>query len=71
MRVEIAGKLHRIGKSFLAVLEPVLDALAESCGHGGHKLRPEFAADRISPERQRQTSHLLPPLAQIDDAMQA
>ena len=35
-----------------------------SCG-------PKLAADRIAPKRQRQSGHLLPPPAEIHDAVQA
>ena len=32
---------------------------------------PERAADGVAAERQRQAGHFLPPLAEVDDALQS
>src|SRR5690349_24964561 len=43
-RVEVAGKLHGIGKSFFAMLQRVLDAVAKSVGDGRHQVCAQAAA---------------------------
>src|SRR5580765_5414669 len=45
LRVEIAGELHGISQRFFAVIEAILNALAESSGNDGHELRPHCSED--------------------------
>ena len=70
LRIEIAGELHGIGERFLSMVESILDAVTKSSCDICHQLRTEAAADRISSQRQRQPGDLLPPPAQIDNALQ-
>src|SRR5271154_6572495 len=51
--VQIAGKLHGIGQSFFAVLECVLNAVAQSGVDRGNQRGAKRAADGVSTERQR------------------
>src|SRR5216683_3114518 len=50
--VEIAGELHGVGESFVAVIERVLDAVTQRIGGGQQRLRAERAADGVASERE-------------------
>src|SRR5215469_13202516 len=69
--IEVTGELHRVGQRFFAVLQTVLNALPQSLRYGGHQLWTKRAPDTVASKRKRQACHFLPPLAEIDDAMQA
>src|SRR6266404_8061701 len=69
--IEIAGKLHGVAERFFAMINGILDALAQRLGDAGHRFWTERAPDGISAERQRQSGNFLPPPAEIDDAMQS
>src|SRR5208337_4969457 len=68
---EFAGELHGVRQGFFSVVERVLKTVAQRAVDCGDELRPKRAADGVASQRQRQPSHLLPPAAQVDDAMQA
>ena len=53
------------------MIERVLDALAQRGGNREDQFRTKRAADRIASQRQRQAGHFLPPLAEIDNALQS
>src|SRR5208282_2624846 len=63
--IEIAGKLHGIGERFFAMIDGVLNALAQRLGDAGHRFAAERAPDGVSAERQRQAGDFLPPPAEI------
>src|SRR6266567_4918174 len=69
LRVEIAGELHGIGQRFFAMIDGVLNTVAQSLRHTGDRLRTEGATDRIPAQRQWQTGYFLPPLTQIDNSL--
>ena len=71
MGIEIAGELHGVGQRFFAMIDGVLDALAQRLGDTGHRFRAKRATDGVSSERQRQSGDFLPPAAEIDDAVQS
>ena len=47
---EVAGELHGVGESFFAVVERVLDAVAEGVGGGEESFSAEGAADGVAAE---------------------
>ena len=49
--VEIAGELHGVGEGFFAMIERVLDAVAQGVGGGQQRLCAERAADGVAAER--------------------
>ena len=65
--VEIAGELHGVGERFVAVIEGVLDAVAECVGGGEEGLGPEGTTDGITAEWQGQAGLLVPPLAEVEE----
>jgi len=50
-RIKIAGELHGVGKGLLAVIESMLDAVAESVGRDEQRLRAKRSADGVAAER--------------------
>src|SRR5216684_5109150 len=46
--IEVARELHGVSKSFIAMIECVLNAFAESCGNASHQFVAEATPDRIS-----------------------
>src|SRR5271168_1801279 len=71
LRIEIAGELHGIGQSLFAMFQSILNAVAQCPVDSRYKLRAKRAADRVSPQWQRQARHLLPPASKVDNAVQA
>src|SRR6267378_856567 len=69
--IEVAGELHGIGECFVAMINCILDAVAQRLGNAGNRLGAKRSANRVSAERQGQAGYFLPPLAQIDDALQS
>src|SRR3974390_25803 len=69
--VQIAGELHGILQRFFAVVESVLDAIAQCVAAGQDQLRSQVALDGVSTQRKRQTGLVAPPLAHVDNAVQA
>ena len=69
--VKIAGKLHRVGKRFFAMIDGVLNTLTQRLGNARHGLGAKRAPDGVSAERQRQSRNFLPPSAEIDQAVQS
>src|SRR5262249_49892212 len=69
--IKVACKLHRVRKRLFAMVERVLNAVAQRMADAEHELRPKRAADGIASQRKRQSCHLEPPLAEIHDAMQS
>src|SRR5258708_19552683 len=53
------------------MIERVLDAVTQSVSNGGNQLRPKFTSNRISAQRKRQSSKFVPPLAHVQDLVQA
>src|SRR5580698_276225 len=64
--VEVASELHGVGEGLFAVIEGVLDAVAESVGRAGESFRTEGAADRVATQREGKTGLVAPPLAEIE-----
>src|ERR1700688_1611946 len=67
----VAGELHGVIKGFFAVFEAVFHAIANSARNLAPELRPKRSTNGIAPERQGEIGLLMPPHAEIDDAMQA
>src|ERR1019366_756442 len=65
-RLEIAGELHGVGERLLAVIEGMLNAVAQRIGGDPHGLFAESAANGVAAERQRQIRLLAPPRAKIE-----
>ena len=59
--------LHRL----LAVVEPGLDRLAKHLGKLEQRVHAEVAPRHVRPQRQRQPGLEQPPLAEVDDLLQA
>src|SRR5580700_11378034 len=53
------------------MLQRVLNAVAQGAVDCGNEFRAESAADRVASQRQRQACHLLPPPAEVDNAVQS
>src|SRR6266853_6244221 len=70
LSIKIASKLHGIAYRFLAMIESVLDTVAQRGRNGRHEFWPQSAPDCVAPQRQRQARHLLPPLPKVHDAVQ-
>src|SRR5260370_42158705 len=49
--IEIAGKLHGVAERFFAMIDCVLDALAQRLFYTGHRFRPERTADWVFAQR--------------------
>ena len=71
LRIEIAGKLHGVLQRFLAIVQSVLNAVAQSRAAGVHQLRAQLAANGVAAQRQRQTGLIAPPLAHVQNAVQS
>src|ERR1700683_2793063 len=71
LRIKIAGKLHRVGQSLFAMLERILNAVAQRTVYGRNQLRAQRAANRVPSQRQRQARHFLPPFPQVNNAVQS
>src|SRR3974377_268678 len=69
--IQIAGELHGILQRFFAVVESVLDAVAERVAAGQDQLSSQVALDGVSTQGERQTGLVAPPLAHVDNAVQA
>ena len=70
-RIEIARKLHRVFQRLLAVVERVLNAVAQRLGDDLVLLRAQRAANRVSAQGQHQARSFLPPDAQVQNLMEA
>src|ERR1700686_3780008 len=68
--IEIAGKLHRVAERLFAMINGVLDALAQRLSDAGHRFPPERAPYGVSSKRQRQSGNFLPPPAEIADTVE-
>src|SRR5437870_3547317 len=69
LRVEASRKLNRVGGSLLAMIQTVLDAVADILRDPLHNFSPEIALDDVAAERQRQFGLFEPPLSEIDNLM--
>ena len=69
--VEFAGKLHGVFESLLAVIECVLDAVAQGLGDDLVLFSSERAADGVAAEGQHQAGGFLPPDAKIENLVEA
>ena len=69
--VEIAGKLHGVFERLFAVIERVLDAVAQSLGDDLVRFRAQRAANGVAAERQHQAGGFAPPDAEIDDFVES
>src|SRR5207253_944607 len=69
--VEIARELHGVFQSFVAMRESVLNALLERTGDGAHQFGTKIAANGVAAQRQGKARHVAPPLATVEDLLQA
>ncbi len=69
--IEIAAVLERIIERLVAMRQSVLDALVKQSVHVANDCGAEIFADTVGAERQRQIGLFVPPLAEIDDELQA
>ena len=70
-RVQVAGKLHGVVEGLLAVVEGVLDAVADGFGDDAHGVCAERAADGVAAQREHEAGGLAPPYAQVEDLVEA
>src|SRR5581483_3324044 len=52
------------------MVERVLNAFAQRSSYAGHQFRAQAAPNRVAAQRQRKAGDFLPPLAEIDDAVE-
>jgi hypothetical protein len=69
--IEVARKLHRISERFLAMINGVLDTLAQRLGNTSHGFMAERSSNGVSAERKRESGNFLPPPAEIDNAVES
>src|SRR5271170_5696327 len=69
--VHVAGELHGVLESRFAVPERIADALPDDARHLTAHLGTKSAANRVCAERQRQARLFLPPLSEINHAVQS
>src|ERR1700733_7393843 len=69
--VEIAGELHGVGQGLFAIVERVLDAVAQGVGGGEEGFRAEGAADGVAAEGEGKTGLFAPPLAEVEELDEA
>src|ERR1700680_2461778 len=71
LSIKIASELHGIAERLLAMIESIMDTVAQRGRNGRHEFWPQSAPDGVAPQRQRQTRNLLPPLSKVHDAVQS
>jgi hypothetical protein len=69
--VQVAGELHGVLERCFAVVERVLDAVAQGVGGDELDLRTERAADGVAAKREGKAGLLVPPYAEVDDLLEA
>jgi len=69
--VQVARELHRVLERLFAMVEGVLDAVAQGIGGGEEGVDAEGAADGVATEREREVGLLAPPLAEVEELEQA
>src|SRR5208282_3073276 len=69
--IKIAGKLHSVAERFFAMINGILNTLAQRLGDARYRFSAERAPDGVSSEGQRQSGNFLPPPAKIDHAVQS
>ena len=69
--VEVACELHGVFEALFAVVEAVLDAVAEGLGGDAHHIGAEAAADGVAAEGKHEAGLFAPPDAEIDDFAEA
>ena len=69
--VEVARELHRVLERLFAMVEGVLDAVAQGVGGGEEGVGAEGPADGVSTEREREVGLFAPPLAEVEELEQA
>ena len=69
--VEIARKLHGVFECLFAVVQGVLNAVAQRFGDDGVRLSAQGAANCIAAKGQHELGLLSPPNAEVDDFMQS
>jgi hypothetical protein len=52
LRVKVAGELHGVGESFLAMIKRVLNAFTQCLVDAGNQLRSQVPADGVAAQRQ-------------------
>src|SRR5208337_307331 len=69
--VEVAGKLHGVFEGLFAVVEGVLDAVANGFGDDAHGIGAQGTANGVAAQGQDEAGGLAPPDAEIENLVEA
>ena len=70
-RVQVTRKLHRVFQCLFAVVEGVLDRIAQRLGDDLVRFSAERAADGVAAKRQHKAGSLAPPDAQVENLIES
>src|SRR5208282_1494976 len=68
--IHVASKLHGVVEGFFAMFEAVSDAVANGLRDQAAQFVAQSPAHGVATQGEREAGELLPPDAQVDDAMQ-
>ena len=69
--IEVASKLHGVGEGLFAVVEGVLDAVAQRVGCREQGFGAQRAADGVAAEGKRKAGLFAPPLTEVEELDEA